>query len=407
MRPAAVRATVTLVIAVAAAPPDSRHDSGMTSAEAYALARMFRHFARKEFHGLSERYEYLSGVVADQPDLATPLLAAPPDQRRAILYFAAVQYLLRTVARDHPLAAYLPTLGGSRGVDGDLPAALADLVAAHRDALTRLCATRTTQTNEARRAALLRPAFGRAAAHAGGRQLSLVELGTSAGLLLISDRYACRYEDGAGRAETYGPAGALALTCEVRGERWPDPAATPLPIAGRLGIDLAPVDPADPLATDWLRACVWPEQTDRLTRLDAGLAEVARVRPRMLAGDMIETLPIALSTVDEDAMPCVFSSNAVTYLPVPDRLRLVAALAEAGARRDLAVVLNEAAQCGAELFIGRRPAEAGPRGVLAVGLLTLIVWRGGRATVEVLARTGPHGQWLEWTPTEYDYAPLS
>ncbi|MEJ3744133.1 DUF2332 domain-containing protein [Actinomycetes bacterium KLBMP 9797] len=375
----------------------------MTPTEALALARMFRHFGSKEFRGYSPRYEYLSGVVADRPALAAPLLAAPPAQRRAILYFAAVQYVLRTIAPDHPLAAYLPTLGGARGVDDDLPAALADLVVAHGETLTALCATRTTQTNEARRAALLRPGFGRAAALVDG-PLGLVELGTSAGLLLLSDRYACRYERN-GRAETYGPAGGLALTCEVRGDGWPEPAAASLAVTQRVGIDLAPIDARDRTATDWLRACVWPEQTDRLARLDAALAEVARARPRLLAGDMVATLPTALSTVDEPAVPCVFSSNAITYLSDQDRADLVATLAAAGARRDLAVLFNEAASVGAEMFIGQRPAEAGPPGVLNVGVLTLVVWRGGRATVEVLARTGPHGQWLEWLPHEYAYTP--
>lgn len=374
----------------------------MRAADAGLLTRTFRHFAHKEFRGHSPRYERLSAAVADKPELAEPLLAAPPDQRRAILFFAAVQYLLRTVARDHPLVAYLPTLGGSREVDSGLPAALADLVAAHRDDLTALCATRTTQTNEARRAALLRPAFGRAADVA-GRPLALVELGTSAGLLLISDRYTCEYRHG-DRVESYGPAGGLALTCEVRGERWPSPAANDLAVADRVGIDLSPVDATDPQATEWLRACVWPEHTERLARLDAALAEVAVARPRLVAGEMVAALPAVLSTVDDGAVPCVFTSNALMYLSDADRRRLAATLAECGAQRDLTVVLNEASQCGAEMFTGR-PAEAGPRGVLAVGLLTLVAWRGGRATVEVLARTGPHGEWLEWVQREYAYAP--
>lgn len=376
----------------------------MNSADSQTLTRTFRHFARREFRGHSARYEYLAGVVADRPELAAPLLAAPPAQRRAILYFAAVQYVLRTVAPDHPLAGYLPTLGGTRGVDADLPAAFADLVSAHRDALIALCASRTTQTNEARRAALLRPGFGRAAALAGGRPLGLVELGTSAGLLLLSDAYACRYEQGA-RTATYGPAGGLTLTCEVRGDRWPEPAAAELTVTGRVGIDLAPIDPTDRAATDWLRSCIWPEHTDRLARLDAALAEVARARPRMLAGDMVATLPTALSSVDEEAVPVVFASNAVNYLPAADLARLVATLDRVGRQRDLAVLFNEAASYGAELFIGRRPAEAGPPGVLNVGVLTLVAWRDGRATVEVLARTGPHGQWLDWLPNEYAYAP--
>jgi hypothetical protein len=66
-------------------------------------------------------------------------------------------------------------------------------------------------------------------------------------------------------------------------------------------------------------------------------------------------------------------------------------------------VLNEESECGAEMFTGRRPEEAGPRGMLSVGLLTLVAWRSGRATVEVLARTGPHGEWLEWIQREYAY----
>ena len=58
-----------------------------------------------------------------------------------------------------------------------------------------LCATRMTQTNEAARAAVLRPAFGRAAELIGDKPMALVEIGTSAGLLLVPDRYRYRYHD--------------------------------------------------------------------------------------------------------------------------------------------------------------------------------------------------------------------
>ncbi|HEY0699138.1 MAG TPA: DUF2332 domain-containing protein [Micromonospora sp.] len=378
----------------------------MTPVDAAALAGMFRHFAHHEFHGYSPLYERMALLLADRPDLARPLLAAGPAQRRAILYLAAVQYLLRTSAHGHPLAAYLPTLGGTRTVDDDLATALADLVSTYRDELAAICATRTTQTNEARRAALLRPGFGRVTELVGGRPIHLVELGSSAGLLLISDRYPVEYTGPDGRHERYGPAGPPALTmrCEVAAG-WPDPAAVDPRVAGRVGVDLHPVDAGDPAATEWLRSCVWPEQTERLVRLDAALAEVARVRPRLVTGDMVGSLPGLLAEVDDDVVPCVFASNAVTYLSGPDLGRLVEILARTGARRDLAVVLNEASAVGAELFLGRRPEQAGPPGVLAVGLLTVVVWRGGRAHVEVLARTSPHGQRMAWDPCRYDLEP--
>lgn len=371
----------------------------MHTEERSRLVRVFQHFARHEFHGHSPRYEFLSEVVADRPELAGPLLAAGPGQRRPILFFAAVQYLLRTTAHGHPLAEYLPGLGGSGGIGSDLAAAFVDLAQTRRDELAQLCATRSTQTNEANRAALLRPGFGRVAELWPDRPLHLVELGASAGLLLRADRYACRYLGSDGRTATYGPAGlppTLTMTCEVRGTVWPEPAAADPAVAARTGIDLAPIDAADSRATDWLRACVWPEQTDRLARLDAALAEVGRDHLRLVAGDMVESLPRVLATVSDDALPCVFASNAVTYLGRSDRRRLVAVLAEIGAGRDLAVLLNEASEAGAELFQDHRPAAAGPAGVLSVGLLTLVTWRGGRIGVDVLARTGPHGQWLEW-----------
>lgn len=379
----------------------------MTVTEEDALAQMFRRFARHEFRGVSPRYEQLSELLADRPGLAEPLLAAGPGQRRAILYFAAVQFLLRTAAREHPLAAYLPTLGGTRGVDDGLGAALTDLATGYRDELTELCATRTTQTNEARRAASLRAGFGRATRYADGRPLHLVELGTSAGLLLITDRYACRYVGPDGRTETYGPDGtpeALTMTVRMRGPGWPDPAATGLTVTDRVGIDLSPIDAADPLATDWLRACIWPEQTDRLTRLEAALTEVARVRPRLVAGDMVQTLPTLLAEVDPDAAPVVFASMALTYLDRTARRRLATTLAEVGAERDLTVVVNEASVAGAELFVDGRPVTAGPPDVIGAALLTVVSWRGGRADVEVLGRTDGHGTWLEWHPVRYPYA---
>src|SRR5262249_33473991 len=149
------------------------------------------------YAGSSPLYERLAYGVADRPDLLAPLLAAGPTQRRSLLYFAGVSYLLRTVAAGHPLAAWFPVLGGGREAhDGDPVAAPADLVGSHREALTRACGERITQTNEANRAALVRPALGRAAELTGGRPLALIELGCSGGVLLASDRYEIAYRSG-------------------------------------------------------------------------------------------------------------------------------------------------------------------------------------------------------------------
>jgi len=387
---------------------------------------MFVQFAEHEFRGISPRYSVLARACADDPTLAEPLLAAPPRQRRALLLFAAAQYLLRSAASGHPLAAYLPVLGGDRPIDAGLVPAFADLVHAYPDQLRALCADRTTQTNEAARTALLRPAFGRAwlgrpRGHVG---LGLVELGTSAGLLLLPDRYGYRYVAEGGAAEggaaeggaerRYGRADAPAVLvheCAVREPApsgwpvtdWPEVAAEPV-IADRAGIDLNPVDAHDPDSVAWLCSCIWPEQVDRLLRLDAALVEARAARPRLVRGDMVGTVTAVVSTVEANVLPVVFTCHAVTYLPRAEQQRLVAALHEIGQRRDLVVVLNESADAGCGLFAADPPPlRPGP----AVALLTLVKWLDGRASVEVLGPTGPHGSWIGWHPQQYAYRPTA
>src|SRR4030095_103653 len=112
------------------------------------LARMFRHFAEREFTGYSASYTVLAHALADDPRPASAVLAAPPRQRRALLLFAAVQYLLRTRDR-HPLRRYYPTLGGDRPADDGLAPAFRAFTADHPPDLERLCATRTTPTHPA------------------------------------------------------------------------------------------------------------------------------------------------------------------------------------------------------------------------------------------------------------------
>ncbi|GIH13629.1 DUF2332 domain-containing protein [Rugosimonospora africana] len=378
------------------------------------LLGMFRSIREREFTGSSEVYTRLSDAVEQAPGLAEPLLAAPPEQRRPLLYFAATQYLLRTSAHGHPLAGYLPTLGGTRAPDPGLVPAFAAFVRAYGGDLAALCASRNTQTNEPLRSALLRPAFARAGRLLGDRPVSLVELGTSAGLLLLSDRYGYRY-----RGRRYGRADApeaLVMDCEVRGGQPADLDREPV-VADRVGLDLAPVDAGDPASVDWLRSCVWPEHTERLARLDAALAEAVRAAPRLIAGDLVAGLPAVLS--DVDAVPLVFASHALIYLPDAARAELVATLAETGRRRDLVVVLNESSACGLELFarVAPRategeasrsnggPGKDGPA-PRAACTLTMVVWLDGHPTVTELATTDPHARWLHWRIEDHPYRPV-
>ena len=144
------------------------------------------------------------------------------------------------------------------------------------------CAGRRYQMNEVARCAQL--ALGIAALAEPG-PVALADLGTGAGLGLHLDRY--RYRVG---GQVCGPAEAeLTLHCAVRGPLRPPAAGLP-PIAERAGLDVHPVDVADPDARAWLEACAPPEAT-ALGRLTAAI-EVTRRHPvPLLAGDVIDALP--------------------------------------------------------------------------------------------------------------------
>jgi hypothetical protein len=193
---------------------------------------------------------------------------------RPLLILASLRDDALAAGTGHPLWEAI-------GADRPRPAGLSPATLAHaleRDGVWESLRARHVQTNETSRAvAWLWPAALLASA-APGRALDLFDIGASAGLNLVADLLEPIWErdDGA--------------TLDV----------APLPeINSRTGFDLRPLNVLDPVDERWLRACVWPGETERLAQLDAairafrGLA-AAGAAPRLevsAAGD----LPRALS----------------------------------------------------------------------------------------------------------------
>lgn len=129
-------------------------------------------------------------------------------------------------------------------------AAALDLAAAlESPTFWRNLRTRSVQTNEVSRAvAWLWPCE-----LLDLREVVLVDLGCSAGLNLVADSLDLSWiED--------GPAGPTPLVV-----RRPT-------VIRRVGYDLKPGDVHDDDAMAWLRACVWPGQTERMVRLEAAIS---------------------------------------------------------------------------------------------------------------------------------------
>ena len=139
-------------------------------------------------------------------------------------------------------------------------------LAAHPTSLRRFVEEQGVQTNETQRCVALVPAF-LTLARESGLPLDLIELGPSAGLNLVFDRYGYRYAEGA-----FGDPGArLIFDATERGRVPADLLGAPLEIREPRGIDLVAVDVATGDGLPLLHSFLWPGLTERAVRLDAAI----------------------------------------------------------------------------------------------------------------------------------------
>ena len=231
------------------------------------------------------------------------------------------------------------------------------------------------QTNEAGRSCSFVAAMLWLAAQGLPPRFECLEIGSSAGINLMLDRY--RYDLG---GVIVGPDdAAMRFDPEWRGPPPPDFA---IGFAGLKGCDVAPVDLADPAQALRLKAYIWPEHTVRFARLEAAIA-AARVRaPDLVAMNAADFVEQQLALPQPEGTTRVLMHSIVwQYVPREQQDRVTAAMAAAAARatptRPLAWIALEA-----------------NRTLLNHGL-TVRHWPGDGAE-HLLAAAHAHGAWLEW-----------
>jgi hypothetical protein len=353
------------------------------------LVRRFRRFAESEAPAVgSPVYARMSAGVVAHDELLSVLDDAPERQQRPTTFFAAVQdVLLRGI--HHPLRDHYPRLTGHPAPDRDPTPDLLDFVRTHREPIVALAATRGTQTNEVLRSVGLAPALA-AVAEDVGSALSVLEVGASAGLNLRLDRYGYRYVDGDTVTEVPGE---LTLETEVARGTTPPAHLLPPPILDRVGLDLAPIDVTDEDDVRWLRACLWPEHTDRAVRLDAALDAARDDPPRVVQGDMLADLAATIDDLEPAGHLVIFHCVAMMYLPQDLRTAWRTEVVRLSRQRPIDVVGFEDHRIEpfGELF----PSDI--TGDDAVhGSLVRSSYRDGRAEHRLLGRAHMHGRWVGW-----------
>lgn len=229
------------------------------------------------------------------------------------------------------------------------------------------------QTNETGRSAMLLPGFLTIARET-GLPLALVEIGASAGLNLMFDKFHYQY----GRQQWGDSASAVSLAPDTH--RAP-PLDGDLAVVSRKGCDIAPVYLADEAAKLRLRAFIWPDQQERRRRLDAAIG-IATATPFMLErADAASFVEAALEERREQTTFVLFHSIMWQYMPAATRTEIEKTMRRAGiaARTSTPVA-----------WLRLEPLDTGD----PHATLTLTLWPNG--ATRHLAKCDYHGRWIEW-----------
>jgi hypothetical protein len=104
-------------------------------------------------------------------------------------------------------------------------------------------------------------------------------------------------------------------------------------VVWRAGVDLNPLDPADPGTAAWLETLIWPEHEHRRRRLAAALRLAATAGVRIDRGDLLGHLAALVAEAPAGATPVILHSATLAYLAPEDRAAAATAITSSGARR--------------------------------------------------------------------------
>ncbi|WP_108810772.1 DUF2332 family protein [Sphingorhabdus sp. Alg231-15] len=154
----------------------------------------------------------------------------------------------------------------------------------------------------------------------------LLEIGSSAGLNLMIDRY--HYDLG---GVSVGPGNAsLSFAPEWQG---PPPPDVPFAFDSLRGCDIAPVDLTDPAQASRLTAYIWPEHTVRFERMKTAINLVNDQSPNLEGASADDWMIDQLAKPQTAGVTRVLVHSIVwQYIPKAGRERIKQAMEEAGAQ---------------------------------------------------------------------------
>jgi hypothetical protein len=328
----------------------------------------------------------LAPRCADDPQLMALASEADRNQPYVFAFFGAVHFLVLA----NPGDAFSPLFGGGGRVpvaDDATFVGLKDFCRRRRGEISNLLKRRTVQFTEPVRASFLVTLLGHIMAEGAVEPYSFVEVGCSAGLLTVFDRY---YYDFGALGRVGKPSNPHVRVGQFRGGSPRIPDHMPV-ISERYGIDLNPVDPADPEERRWIEGQMAPDMFEQRAELREALKLRAELPLVTIKGDALLTVPDLLPKLT--ATPVVFHSACLYQWPPAQQQEFHEILCAASRVRTIYRVAMDALDenpCRPP-----RPSELGPHKGPKVELFT-VTYRDGKADWNLLGLADGFGGRVKW-----------
>ena len=376
------------------------------------LSRHFTEFAIEVCRGRSDVYEKLCLDIASDGALLELASFKKDSQPASNMILAAVKYLIEGSNSAPALAlkelykqAGLQVVSGSK-VQIDNQAifdAFKEFALENQDAVKDILQTRFVQTNEVRRCTGLQPAFNLVFENGDRKPLALVEIGCSAGLNLLFDKWSYLYSFNDGTMVFLGDEAeeTIVLECDITSDTSAEIIPTVMPIVQkRIGLDLHPVDLSIADELDWQKALIWPEHNERLERMEKASAIKTKQPLELIEGSVFDILPdfiakhfpelkqsghesFGLSPASAGAEArtvCFFHAYVIQQWSKEERQDFIDLLCRYSYGSSFYLI--------SLAFIDER----GP-------LLEISKFHKGAVVTELVAKAEPHGKWLDWLKT--------
>jgi hypothetical protein len=339
------------------------------------LKERFLAFAETECKGNSSLYYKLSIRIANDPELLGMAVNTRKGQPVPNIFFAAVHFLLLKNPNER-LAGYYPSI--RQNPPAEIPF---DLFKAfcldNKDEINRIISARIVQTNVISRCAYLLPIFSKIIVEE-NKPATIIDIGTSAGLTLNFDKYEYWYNG----QKVFGESNVL-VKSTIIGSPIPKIYKISQPIQ-KVGIDQNLIDLTDKDEIMWLKALVWADQLERFDALDAALKLNESERINFIQAGSVPDFEQEMLKADRGRSLIVYATHVLYQFTQARRDEFYDMLDRVGQVRDFYFLSVEGIKSLLEKYHSDET------------VIELTSYKNKRKTVNFLAETNGHGNWIRW-----------